>query len=404
MNAIDANTRILVAMAVVIAATRVVGWGMAKLGQPRVLGEILAGVLLGPSLLGLLWSGAGDYLFPEPVVGGLTTIAQIGLVLFMFLVGLDVDMVHLRGQGRRAVGISHMSIVAPFALGIVMALWIYPRLGAEADHLGFVLFIGAAMSITAFPVLARILQESGLESTRIGALALTCAAVDDVTAWCLLAGVIAIVNSSGIGDVALTVLLAGLFIVVMVGGVRRVLAKRKPLSVPAAVAFALVCAWLTEMIGIHAIFGAFMAGMVMPSCSSKKNLADHLETMTTAVLLPVFFAVVGLSTRIGLLSSPYLWAITALITVTAVVGKLGGSAFAARITGETWNDALTIGVLMNTRGLTELVILSVGLELGVVTPTIFTALVFMALATTFMAGPLLGILGVTQRIKTSVPR
>lgn len=391
-------------MAVVIAATRVVGWGMAKLGQPRVLGEILAGVLLGPSLLGLFWPGAGDYLFPERVVGGLTTIAQIGLVLFMFLVGLEVDLSHLRGQGRRAVAISHMSIVAPFALGAVVALWIYPRLGAQADHLGFVLFIGAAMSITAFPVLARILQESGLESTRIGALALTCAAVDDVTAWCLLAGVIAIVNSSGVGDVAVTVMLAGLFIVVMLGGVRSLLAKRKPLSVPAAVAFALVCAWLTEMIGIHAIFGAFMAGMVMPGTSSRKDLADHLDTMTTAVLLPVFFAVVGLSTRIGLLNSPYLWAVTALITFAAVVGKLGGSAFAARMTGETWNDALTIGVLLNTRGLTELVILSVGLELGVVTPTMFTVLVFMALATTFMAGPLLGRLRISQGIKTSVPR
>lgn len=394
MSLAAANVRLLLSIAIVIAATRGVGWLVARIGQPRVLGEIAAGILLGPSLVGAVWPEATAYLFPAEVRGGLGAVAQLGLVFFMFLVGLDLDASHLRGQGRRAVVISHTSIVLPFAFGSLLALWFHPRVGGDTPVLSFSLFIGIAMAITAFPVLARILQESGLHCTRIGALALTCAAIDDVTAWCALAAVVAVAGASGWADTAVTVMATAGFVVAMFLVVRPVLARVGAISMPGAVAFALLSAWVTELIGIHAIFGAFLAGFVIPRGRTASNeLSTVLEPVTTSVLLPVFFAVVGLSTRFGLLDSVERWAILGLVVVVAVAGKLGGSALAARLLGESWNSAVTLGVLMNTRGLTELVILTVGLELGVIDETMFTIMVLMALVTTFMAGPALRLLG-----------
>jgi Kef-type K+ transport system membrane component KefB len=388
----EVNVRILLAVATVIIASRFFGWAISKIGQPRVHGEILAGIILGPSVLGLMWSDGVDYMFPDEIVAALKVLAQLGLVMFMFLIGLELDLGKLRGHGHKAVLISHASIVLPIALGALLALWLYPRLGDGVDQLGFTLFLGAAMAITAFPVLARVLQETGLYHTRIGVLTITCAAVDDVTAWCVLAGVVAVVKSTGPADAIQIIALSLVFVVAMLSVVRPLLRRVPTVPVWATLALALAAAWTTEQIGIHAIFGAFMAGAVMPrERGIERDVRDKLETATLTLLLPVFFVVVGLATRIDLLDSAYLWGITALVIATAIVGKWGGSMVAARITGESWRDSAAIGVLMNTRGLTELVILSVGLELGVIGPAVFTIMVLMALVTTLMATPMLAL-------------
>jgi Kef-type K+ transport system membrane component KefB len=388
----EVNVRVLLAVAVVVLASRLAGSAGARIGQPRVVGEILAGIALGPSLLGLVWPDGLDYLFPPEVVTALRTLANLGLVMFMFMIGLELDLRTLRGHGHKAVLISHASIVVPMVLAVPLALWLHPRFGAGVDRAGFVLFLGAAMAITAFPVLARVLQETGLHRTRVGVLTITCAAVDDVTAWCVLAGVVAVVESSGPADTVRVVALSFGFVVAMLAVVRPLLGRLPAVPVWAAVALALACAWATERIGIHAIFGAFMAGIAMPRDGVvQREVEDKLETATLTLLLPVFFVVVGLATRIDMLGSPYLWAVAAAVIAVAVAGKWGGSMVAARLAGESWRDAATVGVLMNTRGLTELVILSVGLELGVIDTTMFTVMVLMALVTTVMATPLLGL-------------
>jgi Kef-type K+ transport system membrane component KefB len=392
MSAAEVNVRILLALAVVIGVSRLAGWAISRIGQPRVHGEILAGIVLGPSLLGVLWPGALAYLFPPEIVGALRVLAQVGLVLFMFLIGLDLDLGKLRGHGHKAVVISQASIVAPMVLGALLALWLYPRLGEGTNRLGFTLFFGAAMAITAFPVLARVLQETGLDRTRIGVLTITCAAVDDVTAWCVLAVVVAVVESSGFSDALSTIALSVGFLVVMVKVVTPILRRLDPVPLWLALCLALVAAWITEEIGIHAIFGAFLAGTAMPrAADAQREIHRRLEPTVVTFLLPVFFVVVGLQTRIDLLDGAYLWGVTLLVIVTAIVGKWGGSMVAARAMGETWRDAAAIGILMNTRGLTELVILTVGLELGVIGTTLFTMGVLMALVTTLMATPMLAL-------------
>jgi Kef-type K+ transport system membrane component KefB len=392
------SVRVLLTLAVIIGASRFVGWAMSKIGQPRVLGEILAGLLLGPSLLGVLWPRALGYLFPTEMVAALKALSQIGLVMFIFLIGASLDLKQLQGHGQKVVVISYASVIAPILLGALLGIWLYPRFGGNAHHLGFTLFLGAAMGITAFPVLARVLQETGLNRTRIGALTIVCAAVDDVTAWCVLAVVVAIVRSNGFAEAARTIAFSLLFLILMLVVVRRALNRLPMVPLWLAVGVALVCAWTTETIGIHAIFGAFMAGWVMPRRSEfQEEMHERLEHAVLAFLLPVFFVVVGLSTRVDLLRTPYLWGMTLLIVATATVGKWGGSMLAARVTGETWRDAAAIGVLMNTRGLTELVILSVGLQLGVISATIFTMMVLMALVTTLMATPILSLISPISR-------
>jgi Kef-type K+ transport system membrane component KefB len=384
------DIRLFLAAAVVIVACQAVGWAVTRLGQPAVCGEILAGILLGPSLLGVVWPGATGFLFAPEVVGHLQVLAQVGLILFMFLVGVELDLGQLRGQPHRAVVISHASIIVPLVLGGLLGWSLHPQFGEDVDRLGFALFIGAAMAITAFPVLARILQERGLTGTRLGVLVIACAAVDDVTAWCVLAVVVAVVTANGwfaaAGVLVLVVLFVGAALIV----VRPLLARLPAVPLWLAIALAFAAAYLTERIGVHAIFGAFLTGAVLPARSAARPEArEALGAVTGYVLLPFFFTVVGLSTRIDLLDRPALWALALLVTVTAVAGKWGGCVLAARVVGETWRDASTIGILMNTRGLTELVILRVGLELGVINTTVFTVMVLMALATTFMATPLL---------------
>jgi K+:H+ antiporter len=393
MTPAEIKVHTLLALGVIIVSTRAAGWLISRIGQPRVHGQILAGILLGPSLLGVLWPEALAYLFPLEAIGALGILAQIGVVLFMFLIGLELDLESFRRHGRKAMVISYASIIIPIALGALLALWLYPRLGEGASRLGFTLFLGAAMAVTAFPVLARVLQETGLTNTKLGVLVITCAAVDDVAAWCVLAFVVALVEGTGFSDVAWTIFLSVVFLLILVQGVRPLLRRLPAVPLWACIALAMLGAWLTERIGIHAIFGAFMAGAVIPRRAEIQGpIKTTLEPATLTLLLPVFFAVVGLSTRIDLLDDPYLWAITAAVILTAIAGKWGGSMLAARATGEPWRDAAAIGVLMNTRGLTELVILTVGLELGIISPTLFTIMVIMALVTTLMATPILGLI------------
>jgi Kef-type K+ transport system membrane component KefB len=388
----EINVRILLALAVLIAGSRIVGWAISRIGQPRVLGEILAGILLGPSLLGVVWPQALDYLFPTEVVEALRVLAQVGLVLFMFLIGLELDLTMLRANRRKALAISPASFVVPLVLGGLLAVWLHPRLGGHADRLAFVLFIGAAMAITAFPVLARVLQETGLSRTRIGVLTIACAAIGDVTAWCVLAVVVAIVEAAGAGQTLLTVALSIAFVLAMLTLVKPALARLPRLPLWLTICLAMSSAWMTEMIGIHAIFGAFMAGAAMPHAADvQRKVRRRLEPAVVSFLLPVVFVVVGLATRVDLLDDPYLWGATLLFIGTAIAGKWGGSMIAARLVGEAWRDAAAIGILMNTRGLTELVILTVGLELGVIDTTLFTIGVLMALVTTLMATPLLAL-------------
>ena len=370
--------------------------------QPPVMGEMLAGIVLGPSVLGLIYPPAVSFLFPPASLETLRLLSQIGVVLFMFVVGMEVNVRQLREKGSAAVMISHASIVVPFLLGTALSLVLYRELAPPGTSFNaFALFIGVAMSITAFPVLARILEDRGLTQTQLGSIAITCAAVDDVTAWCILALVIALVKSSGVETSLLTVGLTLAFAAAMLFVVRPQLARviKEPDSqhhrrrlIPIILAFVLACALITETIGIHALFGAFIAGVVMPpSTEFRIFLKDKLEAFGSYALLPLFFAFTGLRTQVGLLNDWQGWAMCGVIILVAIAGKLGGSTLMSRWTGMSWSQSFSIGVLMNTRGLVELVVLNIGYDLGILSGRIFAMMVLMALVTTFMTGPLLGL-------------
>ena len=390
----DLFWHLLIALAAVVVVGRLLGRVFSVIGQPPVIG----GILLGPSLLGRIAPDAYAYLLPPSIAPSLGIVAQLGVLLYMFLVGLELNPDLLRGQLHSTVATSHASIVFPFVLGAVLALYLYP-LFSTSDVLftNFALFVGVAMSITAFPVLARILSDRGMTRTKLGTLALTCAAVDDVTAWCLLAFVVGVVQSKAQSALAVAFLTLG-FIGVMFVAVRPLAARvtrsfeRRPSQGAIAMVFCavLVAALTTEAIGVHAIFGAFLFGVVLPHDSAlARELRQSLENLVTILLLPAFFAFTGMRTQIGLLSGTYEWLICALIIGVATLGKFGGAFVAARSTGLTWQYAAGLGVLMNTRGLMELIVLNVGFDLGVISPTIFTMMVLMALATTMASAPIL---------------
>jgi Kef-type K+ transport system membrane component KefB len=392
---------LLAQIAVILFFARVLGRALGLVGQPKVVGEMVAGLMLGPSLLGWLAPTVSAALFPTASLGFLNALSQIGLLFFMFLVGLELDARLIRGRGHAVLITSHASIVAPFFLGACLALFLYPRLSDESvTFTGFALFMGAAMSVTAFPVLARILQERGLTKTRLGAVAIACAAVDDVTAWCILAGVVLIVRSAD-ATVPIPLMVGGslLFVLVMLTVVRRALArleatyvKWRQLSqdrIAAVVFLVLVSGWITERLGVHAVFGAFLAGAVMPKSEDfVREFRERFEDVMVVLFLPIFFAFTGLRTSIALIDGG-LWFYMALILLVAVIGKVGGSAVAARSSGMDWREAWALGALMNTRGLMAFVILNVGYDIGVVSPALFAMMVLMALATTFMTTPLL---------------
>lgn len=393
---------LLVQIIVILVMTRLVGWLLRRINQPQVVGEMIAGILLGSSLLGWLLPDVLATVFPPDSLGYLNTLSQIGLLFFMFLVGLEFDLRILQGRGHIAVVTSHASIIVPFCLGALLGVLLYPVLSpSTVPILHFAFFTGLAMSITAFPVLARILTERNLLHTRIGTIAIACAAVDDVTAWCILAGVLYLTQTTE-QTVSLAVTLVGslAFISVLLFGLRRGLRMLENYYqrqgdvthdiLVVVLLLVLTSAWITEMLGIHALFGAFLMGAVMPKATDLgQALSRKLEALVVTLLLPLFFAFTGLRTNIGFLHDGKMWLYCALIIGVAIVGKIGGSSLAARWFGMSWREAGALGVLMNTRGLIELVFLNIGLDIGVISPTFFTMMVFMALITTFMTTPLL---------------
>lgn len=403
---------LLAQIVTIIFVARLFGWICKKIGQPTVIGEIIAGIVLGPSLVGMYFPEFSAALFPVESLGNLQFLSQIGLILFMFVIGMELDLEVLKNKAHDAVVISHASIIFPFALGMGLAYLIYVSFApAGIQFLSFGLFIGIAMSITAFPVLARIVQERGLHKTKLGTIVITCAAADDITAWCLLAAVIAIVKAGSFVSAMYIIGLATLYVILMIKVIRPFLKRvgelhstRENLSKPIVAIFFLtliLSAYATEVIGIHALFGAFMAGAVMPVNTNFRNIfIEKVEDVSLVLLLPLFFVFTGLRTEIGLLNDPYLWKITGLIILVAVIGKFVGSALAARFVGQNWKDSLTIGALMNTRGLMELVVLNIGYDLGVLTSEIFAMMVIMALVTTFMTGPALDLINWLFKSKT----
>ncbi len=397
----------------IILVARIFGWIFKKIGQPSVIGEIIAGIVLGPSLLGLYFPEVSAALFPVASLGNLKFLSQIGLILFMFVIGMELDLKVLKNKANEAIVISHASIIIPFTLGIGLAYFVYNQFAPEGvKFLSFSLFMGIALSITAFPVLARIVQERGIHKTKLGAIVITCAAADDITAWCILAVVIAIVKAGTFVSSLYIIMLAVLYVAAMIYIVKPFLKRigdlygtKDSIVKPVVAIFFLVLivsSYATEVIGIHALFGAFMTGAIMPDVPKFRTIfIEKVEDVALILLLPLFFVFTGLKTEIGLLNDPYLWKITGFIILVAVVGKFFGSALAAKFVGQSWRDSLTIGALMNTRGLMELIVLNIGLELKVLTPEVFTMMVIMALVTTFMTGPALDLINFIFKTKDS---
>jgi Kef-type K+ transport system membrane component KefB len=404
----DALMHLLLALAVIIITARGLAALCVKLNQPPVIGEVIAGLMLGPSLLGRIAPSAAAYVLPPSGAPFLGVLAQVGVVLYMFLVGVELDLSRIRGRVHSTVVISHASIVTPFLLGSALALLLYPRFSnSSVPFTVFALFSGVAMSVTAFPVLARILTDRGIQGSAMGTTALTCAAVDDVTAWCLLAIVVSVATHTG-GGALLTIGLSVVYVALMVAVVRPLLTRfarwqqtqgELPRGLLAFVCvLLLVSAFITEAIGIHAIFGAFTLGAMIPHDSSlAKALKAKLEDIVLVFFLPAFFAYTGMRTQISLVNGGTAWLWCAVILATASAGKFGGSFVAARLSGLGWRDAASIGVLMNTRGLVELIVLNIGLDLKVISPTLFAMLVLMAVVTTMATTPVLDLLTVPAR-------
>lgn len=397
---------LLMQIIVIVLAARSIGALALKVGQPRVIGEMVAGIVLGPSLLGFIAPGLMSALFPAPSLEHLRMFSQVGVILFMFLVGTEIELWKFRTRAHTAVLVSHASIVVPFLLGTALSFFIYRKLAPpDVPFRAFALFMGVAMSITAFPVLARIIEERGLLKSELGLMALGCAAVDDVTAWCMLAVVLTLVKAGGLTGALLTMVLLVAFMAIMLFGVKPLLRRLAFGSTPveevreepsryhswsaAILAFALLAALITEVIGVHALFGAFLAGVIIPPGAVRAFCRERFESITSGLLLPLFFAFTGLRTQIGLLNDAAAWLTFGAVMAVAVAGKLGGSMLAARWSGLPWRDSFALGALMNTRGLMELIVLNIAYDLGILSPAIFAMLVLMAIATTVMTAPLL---------------
>ncbi|SDW71887.1 Kef-type K+ transport system, membrane component KefB [Amycolatopsis xylanica] len=393
----DLFGKLLFVLPVVFLACRLLTVVAKRLWQPAVIGEIFAGVLLGPSFLGWVWPSGFAWLFPASLTSTINVLAQVGLVLFMFLIGYEVDAALIRRRSDTVVLVSHAGILLPFLAGTALALGMYGPLGGTANRLAFSLFLAVSLSVTAFPVMARILVDRRMMDRPIAAFSLGCAAITDVTAWCLLVLVVAIANGTSLAAIGWTVLLAAVFFLVMTMLVRpllRWLVAREPsgaVLLPALLAGLVLAALATNEIGIHPIFGAFLFGVITPrGALVVRRVTGEMHGLTSALLLPLFFVYTGLSTDFGLLGSDWtLWAWCALLTVVAIVTKWGGSLLAARLGGMGWLESFSVGALMNCRGLTELVVLTIGLRLHVITPTVFAMLVLMTLVSTVMTAPAL---------------
>jgi Kef-type K+ transport system membrane component KefB len=403
--------RLLSQLIIVVLATRTTGWLFRRIGLPSVVGEITAGILLGPSLFGWLWPGGFAFIFTPASLDILRLFSQIGVTVFMFVVGMELEAGPLRNKARAAFLVSQTGIFVPFLLGVVTALFLYPSYaGTGTSFTSFALFLGTGLSITAFPVLVRILEERGIAKTPLGITAINCAAIGDASAWAMLAIVVAYVRAEGMKATLFNLALLALFVALMLIVVRPSLTRWLRMDttnehaktvgiVAAALLFMAGSALITEILGIHALFGAFLAGAIMPRDEGlRRNLVVRLENFTSVLLLPLFFAYSGLRTHIGQLNDAKSWLICLGIVAVATVGKLGSSMFSARLTGMGWNDAFSFGALMNTRGLMELIALNIGYDLGILPAPIFTILVLMALFTTFLTGPLMDL---AERMKPS---
>jgi Kef-type K+ transport system membrane component KefB len=400
---------VLLQLILILFAAKELGWVFSRIGQQSVMGEMTAGILLGPSCLGLFAPALFHGLFPVESLTYLHILSQLGLLLFMFVIGMELDIDMLRSRFGDSLIISHSSIVFPYLLGVGFAYYTFDRFaGAHATFTEYALFMGIAMSITAFPVLARILKERSMTTTHLGSMALICAAINDVTAWCILPVVVAISKAESMMGVLVTIILTLVFVMAMLLVIAPLLqgyydrsqskGNRGIPFIAIAIFVLLSSALASEVIGIHALFGAFIAGAVLPRNKDlRHNLTQRLEDVSVSLLLPVFFALTGLRTNIGSFSDSSMLLIFGMIVILAIVGKLFGSAASARITGLSWHDSLSIGVLMNTRGLMELIVINIGYDLGVLNQQIFTMLVMMALVTTLMTSPLLNMLDRYQK-------
>jgi Kef-type K+ transport system membrane component KefB len=402
-NLQEALPRLLLQIIIIIAATQLLGSLFKKIGQPAVIGETVAGIILGPSLLGLLFPNVFHFIFPVESLPNLRFLSQIGLILFMFIIGMELDTKLLKKQAFEALIISHASILIPFTLGVFLSYYLYQSYG-QTNFIAFALFMGIAMSITAFPVLARIIRDRKLTGTKLGILAISCAASDDVTAWCILAILIAMIRSGSGVNGLLIIGMVLLYILMMLLPVRLILKKIQSAYEKGKIAYnslmaivftlLLFSSWCTEVIGIHALFGAFLAGIIIPKNNAiQQRLIDRISDVTMVMLLPLFFVYTGLRTNAGILNTSALWISFGLILVCAVAGKFGGSTLVARALGQTWKDSLSIGALMNTRGLMELIVLNIGYDMGILSTEIFSMMVLMALLTTMMTSPLLNWIG-----------
>lgn len=395
---------LLLQIITILLVCRLFGWLFQKIGQPTVIGEIVAGIVLGPSVLGHLLPEVSVFLFPPDSLGNITILSQFGLILFMFAIGMELDIVEVRKKLKETILISHTSTIVPFFLGMLTAYHVYESYAhKDTPFLSFALFIGIAMSITAFPVLARIIQEKGLTKSHLGTISLASAANGDITAWCLLAVVIAIAQAGSMLSAIYNILFSVLYIVFMFLAVRPFLKMighiyhNKEVIDKALVALMflllIVSSYFTEILGLHALFGAFIAGVVMPAnIKFRKIMTEKVEDVSLALFLPLFFVSTGLRTEIGLLNTPELWTMCGIFTLMAILGKFGGAMLSARFVGESWKNSLYIGALMNTRGLMELVVLTIGYEMKILPPSIFVMLVLMTLVTTFMTTPLVSLI------------
>jgi Kef-type K+ transport system membrane component KefB len=400
---LDALMHVFIALAVIIVAARVLGAAFALLKQPAVIGEVIAGLLLGPSLLGRVAPDLSAFVLPTQIAPFLGILSQVGVVLYMFLVGVELDFSLVKHRTHTTIAISHASIILPFLLGSALALALYPRLSSgDVPFTVFALFCGVSMSVTAFPVLARILTDRGIQKTRLGTIALTCAAVDDVSAWCLLALVVSIAKTeahAALWTLASSLVYVALMILVVRPALIRLVRwqeKSGPLTrttLAALFVLLLASAGFTEYIGIHGVFGAFALGAIIPHDSAlARELKAKLEDIVLVLLLPAFFAYTGLRTQVGLVSGAAEWLLCLVIIAVASVGKFGGTMVAARLSGLDWRESASLGILMNTRGLVELIVLNIGLDLRVISPRLFAMLVLMALVTTMATTPILHLL------------
>jgi Kef-type K+ transport system membrane component KefB len=405
---------LLLQILIILAICRIAGLLFKKIGQPSVIGEIIAGIILGPSVSGYFFPQFSAFIFPEESFSNIQILSQFGLILFMYTIGMELDLSVVKKRFQDAILISHASTIVPFFLGMLLAYFIYDTYANEAvPFLSFALFIGISLSITAFPVLARIIQERGMTKTHLGSISLASAANGDITAWCLLAAVVAYAQAGSMNSAVFNVLFSLVYVGIMFFVIRPLLRIIGDLyhnkevfdkSLVALMFFILLAsASVTEILGLHALFGAFIAGIIMPeNMKFRKIMNEKVEDISLALFLPLFFVYMGLKTEIGLIYGKDMWLLCGVFILVAIIGKFGGTLIAARLSNESWKNSLYMGALMNTRGLMELVVLSIGLEMGILTPTVFAILILMTLVTTFMTTPLISFMSLCFRMSERI--